>query len=153
MYADNLKNLPNEVKQKIIQQMESRGEVIISGIDNIYQEGNYIVVDAKDNQGRFTGTEFTLEEFAKLINQSSSKTQSQSSQEQMKNIVVQQIINAMNEAGELSFGNISMSERMSIMQSIQNKLNNKSIEELQILLSAYQSKIAKDETAKSGKHR
>ena len=86
MYADNLKNLPNEVKQKIIQQMESRGEVIISGIDNIYQEGNYIVVDAKDNQGRFTGTEFTLEEFAKLINQSSSKTQSQSSQEQMKNI-------------------------------------------------------------------
>lgn len=152
-YADNLKNLPNEVKQKIIQQMESRGEVIISGIDNIYQEGNYIVVDAKDNQGRFTGTEFTLEEFAKLINQSSSKTQSQSSQEQMKNIVVQQIINAMNEAGELSFGNISMSERMSIMQSIQNKLNNKSIEELQILLSAYQSQIAKDETAKSGKHR
>lgn len=153
MYADNLKNLPNEVKQKIIQQMESRGEVIISGIDNIYQEENYIVVDAKDNQGRFTGTEFTLEEFAKLINQSSSKTQSQSSQEQMKNIVVQQIINAMNEAGELSFGNISMSERMSIMQSIQNKLNNKSIEELQILLSAYQSQIAKDETAKSGKHR
>lgn len=152
-YTDNLGNLPNEVKQKIIQQMESRGEVIISEIDNIYQEGNYIVVEAKDNQGRFTGAEFTLEEFAKLVNQSSSKTQSQSQQEQMKNNVIQQIISAMNEAGELSFGNISMSERMSIMQNIQNKLNNKSIDELQILLSTYQSQIVKDETTKSGKHR
>ena len=70
-FTGNLENLSYDVKQRIIKQMESRGEVIISSIDNIYQEGIYIVVDAKDNQGRFTGTEFTLDDFTKLVNQPS----------------------------------------------------------------------------------
>ncbi len=62
-FTGNLANLSDNVKQEIKEQMESRSGVIISEIDNIYQEGNYIVVDAKDNQGHFTGTEFTLEDF------------------------------------------------------------------------------------------
>lgn len=50
--------------------MEARGKVNISEIENIYQEGNYIVVDAKDNQGRFAGIEFTISDFSKIVNQS-----------------------------------------------------------------------------------
>ena len=41
-------------------------------------------------------------------------------------------------AGEFSFGDISISERIDIMQNVKNKLNSKSMEELQILLSTYQ---------------
>ena len=44
----------------------------------------------------------------------------------------------MNMAGEFSFGDISISERIDIMQNVKNKLNSKSMEELQILLSTYQ---------------
>lgn len=70
-YTGSLTNLSDDVKKRIIQQMEARGKVNISEIENIYQEDNYIVVDAKDNQGRFTSAEFTISDFSKLVNQSS----------------------------------------------------------------------------------
>lgn len=178
-FTSDLANLSDDVKQRIVQQMESRGEVIISGINNIYQEGNYIVVDAKDNQGRFTGAEFTLEDFTKLVNQPPTKTKVeefsqtaqvqqqqpigsinneiqqsvQEQQKQMKDQVIDQIMGAMNKSGEFSFGDISMSERMSIMQNVQNKLNAKSMDELQMLLSTYQEQNVQEETMSSGMHR
>lgn len=193
-FTGNLKNLSDDVKQRIIKQMESRGEVIISSIDNIYQEGNYIVVDAKDNQGRFTGTEFTLDDFTKLVNQPSTiaKTEDisqqqtdnmikppvqeqsiqqpiqdqpqqisqdesekilQEQQKQMKNQIISQIMAGMNNAGELSFGDISIGERMNIMQNVQNKLNAKSIDELQMLLSTYQEQNIQEETMSNGMRR
>lgn len=190
-FTGNLENLSDAVKQRIIQQMESREEVIISSIDNIYQEGNYIVVDAKDNQGRFTGTEFTLDDFTKLVNQPStiakteeisqqqtdnmikspvqeqsiqqpiqeqpqqisqdeSKKILQERQKQMKDQIISQIMAGMNNAGEFSFGDISMAERMNIMQNVQNKLNAKSIDELQMLLSTYQEQNIQEETISNG---
>ena len=190
-FTGNLENLSDDVKQRIIHQMESRGEVIISSIDNIYQEGNYIVVDAKDNQGRFTGTEFTLDDFTKLVNQPStiakteeisqqqtdnmikspvqeqsiqqpiqeqpqqisqdeSKKILQERQKQMKDQIISQIMAGMNNAGEFSFGDISMAERMNIMQNVQNKLNAKSIDELQMLLSTYQEQNIQEETISNG---
>ncbi len=185
-FTGNVENLSDDVKQRIIQQMESRGEVIISSIDNIYQEGNYIVVDAKDNQGRFTGTEFTLNDFTKLVNQpaTSSKTEEvlqqptksnaiqqpiqeqpqqinqekserilQEQKVQMKNQIISQIMAGMNNAGEFSFSDISMGERMNIMQNVQNKLNAKSIDELQMLLSTYQEQNVQEETMSSGMRR
>lgn len=200
-FTGNLENLSDDVKQRIIQQMESRGEVIISSIDNIYQEGNYIVVDAKDNQGRFTGTEFTLDDFTKLVNQPSTiakteeisqqhtdniieqpvqeqlrveNTQSiqqpiqeqpqqisqdesekilQEQQKQMKDQIISQIMAGMNNAGELSFGDISIGERMNIMQNVQNKLNAKSMDELQMLLSTYQEQNIQEENMSSGMRR
>lgn len=196
-FTGNLENLSDAVKKRIIEQMEARCEVIISNIDNIYQEGNYIVVDAKDNQGRFTGAEFTLDDFSKLVNQPStnishvenlqqptenninqqsvSEQQSleanpqvqqvveqpqqqteqilQEQQKQMKDKIVSQIMGAMNNAGEFSFGDISMGERMSIMQNVQNKLNAKSMDELQMLLSTYQEQNVQEETMHSGMHR
>ena len=193
-FTGNLENLSDDVKQRIIQQMESRGEVIISSIDNIYQEGNYIVVDAKDNQGRFTGTEFTLDDFTKLVNQppTIAKTEEisqqhtdniieqpvqeqsiqqpiqeqpqqisqdesekilQEQQKQMKDQIISQIMAGMNNAGELSFGDISIGERMNIMQNVQNKLNAKSIDELQMLLSTYQEQNVQEETMSSGMRR
>ena len=187
-FAVNLANLSDEIKQRIVKQIESRGEVIISRIDNIYQEENYIIVDAKDNQGYFTGAEFTLEEFSKIVNQPSisikseensqsmeqpakkeqsieniisvqqtedkskqisneeSKTNLQVQQDQMKNQIINQIITGMNNAGELSFGDISMNERMSIIQNVQNKLNTKSMDELQILLSTYKGQNVQEES-------
>lgn len=193
-FTGNLENLSDDVKQRIIHQMESRGEVIISSIDNIYQEGNYIVVDAKDNQGRFTGTEFTLDDFTKLVNQPSaiakteeisqqqtdnmikspvqeqsiqqpiqeqpqqisqdeSKKILQERQKQMKDHIISQIMAGMNNAGEFSFGDISMDERMNIMQNVQNKLNAKSIDELQMLLSTYQEQNIQEETISNGMRR
>lgn len=193
-FTGNLENLSDAVKQRIIQQMESRGEVIISSIDNIYQEGNYIVVDAKDNQGRFTGTEFTLDDFTKLVNQPSaiakteeisqqqtdnmikspvqeqsiqqpiqeqpqqisqdeSKKILQERQKQMKDQIISQIMAGMNNAREFSFGDISMDERMNIMQNVQNKLNAKSIDELQMLLSTYQEQNIQEETISNGMRR
>lgn len=193
-FTGNLENLSDDVKQRIIHQMESRGEVIISSIDNIYQEGNYIVVDAKDNQGRFTGTEFTLDDFTKLVNQPStiakteeisqqqtdnmikspvqeqsiqqpiqeqpqqisqdeSKKILQERQKQMKDQIISQIMAGMNNAGEFSFGDISMDERMNIMQNVQNKLNAKSIDELQMLLSTYQEQNIQEETISNGMRR
>ena len=193
-FTGNLENLSDDVKQRIIHQMESRGEVIISSIDNIYQEGNYIVVDAKDNQGRFTGTEFTLDDFTKLVNQPStiakteeisqqqtdnmikspvqeqsiqqpiqeqpqqisqdeSKKILQERQKQMKDQIISQIMAGMNNAGELSFGDISIGERMNIMQNVQNKLNAKSIDELQMLLSTYQEQNIQEETISNGMRR
>lgn len=195
-FTGNLENLSDDVKKRIVQQIESRGEVIISSIDNIYQEGNYIVVDAKDNQGRFTGTEFTLDDFTKLVNQPSTITKTeeipqqptenivkppvqeqpkfetpqpvqqpqqvsqeeserilQDQQAQMKNQIINQIMAGMNNAGEFSFGDISMGERMSIMQNVQNKLSAKSMDELQMLLSTYQEQNVQEETMSSGMHR
>ena len=55
-----------------------------------------------------------------------------------KDEIISKIINSMNMAGEFSFGDISISERIDIMQNVKNKLNSKSMEELQILLSTYQ---------------
>lgn len=59
-------------------------------------------------------------------------------EQQTKDEIISKIINNMNMAGEFSFGDISISERIDIMQNVKNKLNSKSMEELQILLSSYQ---------------
>ena len=59
-------------------------------------------------------------------------------EQKMKDEIISKIINNMNMAGEFSFGDISISERIDIMQNVKNKLNSKSMEELQILLSSYQ---------------
>lgn len=252
----NFNGLSDDVKRKIIEQIQLRGQgdVIISGIDNIYQEGNYIVVDAKQSNGRFIGAEFTIDDFNKIINQplqpvgehqqqkvnqesnishndfdkdlimlieaknsnlgkvseilsvtgypdstyevrfedgathqititqdeknfiknhppvqqpvqpvlehsqqqvsqEESEKILQDQQKQMKDQVINQIMGAMNKSGELSFGDISMGERMSIMQNIQNELNAKSMDELQMLLSTYQEQNIQEESMHSGMHR
>ena len=59
-------------------------------------------------------------------------------EQQTKDEIISKIINNMNMAGEFSFGDISISERIDIMQNVKNKLNSKSTEELQTLLSSYQ---------------
>ena len=189
-FTGNLENLSDDVKKRIIQQMESRGKSIISSIDNIYQEGNYIVVDAKDNQGHFIGTEFTIDDFTKLVNQPSTtkKTEENSQQstdnmieppiqeqpiqeqpqqinqeesqkilqeqeKQMKSQIINQIMTSMNYAGEFSFGDISISERMNIMQNVQNNLNAKSIDELQMLLATYQEQNVQEDSMGGEKRR
>ena len=263
----NFNGLSDDVKRKIIEQMQLRGQgdVIISGINNIYQEGNYIIVDAKQSNGRFVGAEFTIDDFNKIINspiqqadeqqtknnqesnisqnnfdkdlimfieaknsnlgkvseilsvtgypdstyevrfedgtthqititqdekkfikshppvqqpvqekqsakiilqvqpvvehsqqqvsQEESEKILQDQQKQMKDQVINQIMGAMNISGELSFGDINMGERISIMQNIQNKLNAKSMDELQMLLSTYQEQNIREESMHSGMHR
>lgn len=74
-------------------------------------------------------------------------------QQSLKNKMIDQIMNGMNMAGEFSFGDISMDERMSIMQNVQNKLNAKSMAELQMLLATYQEQNVQEETKSSGMHR
>lgn len=59
--------------------------------------------------------------------------------------LVQQIINYMNKFGELYFGEISFSDRMIRIQEIRNRLENKSIEDLQILLATYQKQNLNNE--------
>ena len=71
----------------------------------------------------------------------------------MKTQIINQIMAGMNNAGEFSFGDISMGERMSIMKDVQNKLNAKSMDELQMLLSTYQVQNTQEDTMNSGMHR
>ena len=193
-FTGNLENLSDDVKKRIVQQMDSRGKSIISSIDNIYQEGNYIVVDAKDNLGHLIGTEFTIDDFTKLVNKpSTSKKAEENSQQstdnmieppiqeqpiqqpiqeqpqqinqeesqkilqeqekQMKSQIINQIMTSMNYAGEFSFGDISISERMNIMQNVQNNLNAKSIDELQMLLATYQEQNVQEDSMGGEKRR
>lgn len=72
---------------------------------------------------------------------------------QMKDKIISKIMSAMNDAGEFIFDDISIDERMSIIQNVQNTLNAKSINELQMLLSTYQEQNVQDETMHNGMHR
>ncbi len=71
-------------------------------------------------------------------------------EEQIKDKIVDQIMNAMNYAGEFAFGDISMGERMNIMQNVQAKLKAKSLDELQILLAYYQEQNVQEDSISSG---
>lgn len=55
-----------------------------------------------------------------------------------KDILISQIINKMNQYGELSFGEISINERLNIMQGIRDNLSKKSYEDLEYLLMSYE---------------
>ena len=87
------------------------------------------------------------------LNQEESEKVLQEQQKQMKDKIINQIMGAMNRSGEFSFGDISMNERMSIMQNVQNKLNARNMDELQMLLSTYQEQNVEEETMHSGMHR
>lgn len=74
-------------------------------------------------------------------------------QQAVKSKIIDRIMNGMNMAGEFSFGDISMDERMSIMQNVQNKLRAKSVNELQMLLATYQEQNVQEETMQNGMYR
>jgi len=83
----------------------------------------------------------------------SSSSVKNAQEQQIKANLVQQVINAMNTAGELSFGEISFSDRMSRMQNIRSRLENKSIEDLQTLLATYQEQSFENEVQHSSSMR
>lgn len=60
-------------------------------------------------------------------------------EKKIKDDLVQQIINAMNKAGEMMWGDIDINERINRMNNIKNRLYNKSVNDLQTLLSTYQT--------------
>lgn len=60
-------------------------------------------------------------------------------EKKIKEELVQQIISAMNKAGEMKWGDIDINERISRMNNIRNRLYIKSVEDLQTLLSTYQT--------------
>ena len=87
------------------------------------------------------------------ITQEESQKILQEQEKQMKTQIINQIMAGMNNAGEFSFGDISMGERMNIMRNVQNKLNAKSIDELQMLLSTYQEQNVQEESMSNGMRR
>lgn len=60
-------------------------------------------------------------------------------EKKIKDDLVQQIINAMNKAGEMMWSDIDINERINRMNNIRNRLYNKSVNDLQTLLSTYQT--------------
>ncbi len=69
-------NNQDELKQNISQYIKKQSKMIyVKSIDinNIYQEGNFIIVDAKDNLGHSIERRFTVEEFSKLFMQQSTE--------------------------------------------------------------------------------
>lgn len=60
-------------------------------------------------------------------------------EKKIKDDLVQQIINAMNKAGEMMWGDIDINERINRMNNIRIRLYNKSVNDLQTLLSTYQT--------------
>lgn len=92
-------------------------------------------------------------EVVPLVQQEETSKKLQEQENQMKNLIVQQIMNAMNQAGEFSFGDISIGERMNIMNNVRTRLTGKSIEDLQMLLSTYQEQNIQEENISSRMHR
>jgi len=88
----------------------------------------------------------TVQEVAPTVNEVSQETQIRAN-------LVSQIISAMNQSGELAFGEISFTDRMSRMQDIRTRLENKSIEDLQTLLATYQEQSYTDEVQHSSSMR
>lgn len=67
-----LTNISDELKQNISQYIKRQSKMIyVKNIDinNIYQEGNFIIVDAKDSLGHSIERKFTIEDFSKLFMQ------------------------------------------------------------------------------------
>ena len=158
-------NLTNDVKQRIIQYMENmdtRVDVKIAGIDNVYQEGNYIVVEAKQDNGRFIGAEFTPEDFSRLfvfvgnfnsndlsqpiqqtskpiesVNAVSQNNVSNNMQSEEKERLINDIIDAMINMGEFHNSGLDINQKMKDIEYAKSKLASKSIEELEMALSLY----------------
>lgn len=143
--TNNFISLSDDAKQRIISIMESRGEVLISSIDNVYQEGKYIVVDAKDNHGRFTGAEFMLQDFFRLINNDLAKSEgteeiiNEQSTGEKREQIINQIIGNMLNTGAFANSGIDITSKMKDIQYEKLKLGGKTYEELQIILSTYQN--------------
>lgn len=174
-------SLTNEVKQRIIQYMENMDtmdDVKIASIDNVYQEGKYIVVDAKQDNGCFIGAEFTPEDFSRLfifvkqlngfnpnelpqsVEQASKSVVSASevsqnnvsnAQTEEKNRLINDIIRAMLNAGEFNNSGIDINQKMSDIEYAKRNLSTKSIEDLKWALSTYTSRQEIDSTC--GMHR
>jgi hypothetical protein len=67
-------NISDTLKQKISQYIKKQSKMVyVKSIDinNIYQEGNFIIVNAKDNLGHSIERRFTAEDFSKLFMQQS----------------------------------------------------------------------------------
>ena len=75
-YQNHDLNISNELIQKITQHLKNQNRNIYVksiDIDRIYQDGKYIVVDAKDNFGHSIERKFTEEDFSKLFMQQSTE--------------------------------------------------------------------------------
>ena len=85
-YTGDLTNLPDHVKAEIIKRIQSKSNVEISEIDSVYQHGNYIVVDAKQSNGNFIGSEFTIRDFAELVHHANTYKQNTKQKEDIKKV-------------------------------------------------------------------
>lgn len=70
-------------------------------------------------------------------------------EKKIKDDLIQQIINAMNKAGEMMWGNIDFNERINRLNNIKNRLYNKSADDLQTLLSTYQTEKKENVSTKN----
>lgn len=145
-YTDNSILPSNKVESRI-----STYEAIKSDFAKVNQQ--MPEVQEKQSAKIIPPVQPVVEHSQQQVSQEESEKILQDQQKQMKDQVINQIMGAMNKSGELSFGDISMGERMSIMQNIQNKLNAKSMDELQMLLSTYQEQNIQEESMHSGMHR
>ena len=125
------------VSQLILDDEKKRNELLNNTSTNSKSSPTFYV-DGFEEQKKEQNTETpSTEQIKKQEEQSLNSTQQtlETQEKKKKDNLVQQIINAMNKSGEFAFGDISFDERLYKINDIRNKLNNKSIEDLQTILS------------------
>ena len=90
-----------------------------------------------NSHARLMKKNLSKEEFEKWLEETDEKIR--------KHHFVGLIMNAKNQAGEFSFGDIGEEEKMNIMLNVQKELRTKTIDELHMMLSAYQEKNVQEE--------
>ena len=125
-------------KERITDMIKTYNQTIIDSLINLTSQ---LASELSDLQGN-AKSNINSTDSQELQQKSEQQVQTQDEQisvNQEKDELVRELINAMNKAGEMMWGDIDINERLNKMNNIRNRLYSKSINDLQTLLSTYQS--------------
>lgn len=153
-------NMIEEVRSYFIKKIDKINETIQKTNNNVIEtlikHSPQLIDELQQSRSKQVSSDATQINQSTHISQSSIQQPMQKSEQQVlnshqvkqalsdqekrtKDDLVQEIINAMNKAGEMSWGDINFDERINRINNMRNRLYNKSIDDLQTLLSTYQN--------------
>ena len=131
-------------KEKIIETINQYNKTIVEALIKITPqlakdlESSFNAINNPSIHPETSTTEnvYGTQDNQKIVDQHK-KTNSLEQENSIKRDLVNQIINAMNKAGEMKWGEISFDERINRVNNIRKGLYSKTIEDLQLLLATY----------------
>lgn len=131
-------------KEKIIETINQYNKTIVEALIKITPqlakdlESSFNTINNPSIHPETSTTEnvYGTQDNQKIVDQHK-KTNSLEQENSIKRDLVNQIINAMNKAGEMKWGEISFDERINRVNNIKKGLYSKTIEDLQLLLATY----------------